>query len=176
MVRLYFSVCLDHIFFRYILDSVCSHPSSSGNTTMDYVSWQGSHWRISCWTTVFDYIALIMKRSLQIWLYVQQHRHFLYCLGICPNTLLVFPDLPSTIFYLKFCSSPLSFSLTSIISSSSFPTFLLSLPWSITSHSRYNSLFILLSQLFNSLFLLVLIVLGTSRHKSKNNCSQLGFI
>lgn len=42
MVRLYFSVYLDHIFFRYTLDPVYSHPSSSGNTTMDYVSWQGT--------------------------------------------------------------------------------------------------------------------------------------
>lgn len=54
--------------------------------------------------------------------------------------------------------------------------FLLSLPWSIPSGSHYNTLLIFPSLLFSFLYLLVLILLGTSSHKRINNCSQLDFI
>lgn len=40
IIRCCFSVCLDDAFFRSSLDSAYSYPSSSGYTTVAYVSWQ----------------------------------------------------------------------------------------------------------------------------------------
>lgn len=80
----------------------------------------------------------------------------------------------------KIFSSPLSFYLESSLvplslSSSSFPLFLLSLPWSITSCSCYNSLFILLYYLI-LFFYWFSFSLAPVDTKEKNSCSQFGFI
>lgn len=78
-----------------------------------------------------------MKFSLQIWLYVQQHRHFLHCLQICLNILChsrpSLQYLPSQITPPSLCpliSSLESPTLPYLTFSSSFSLFLSS-PWSI---------------------------------------------
>lgn len=115
-------------------------------------------------------------------MYVQQHRHLLHCLEICPYSLLCLSS-PSP-YHLPPQILPVSirlFSRITYLTSGIFLFLLLSyffpyLKYSLCFH--YNTLFISVTSSFIIIifYWLPLIFLGTMKRKKDTSCSQLGLV